>query len=319
MRDVLADILSTLHLRSSIYCQSEINKSDWALQFELMRCAAFHIISQGTCWMTISGQAESVLLGEGDLVVLSCGQSHRLADSPRAPVCATIQLDDSNQESCLLMKWGDEQAGTTLVCGTFDFDTSADQSIFALLPDLIVFRASDHERMGLAHTIQALRDEANAQRPGRETLLTRLADMLLVLVLRAWLAEPDNRTQGWLGALGDPQITIALSCIHDAPEVSWTVEQLAMQAAMSRSAFAARFTSLVGEPPLSYLTHWRMQLATQLLSRSELTLMAVAAQVGYQSETAFSKAFRRERGTSPGQVRRARVEAQRTVKNKDRA
>lgn len=315
MRDVLADVLSTLHLRSSIYCQSEINKSDWALQFEPMRCAAFHIVSKGTCWITFIGQPESLHLHEGDLVFLPCGQSHRLADSAGARVCATIQLDDSNQQSCLLMKWGEEQTGTTLVCGTFDFDAGDGQGIFSLLPEVIVFRASNHKRLGLAHTIQALVDEANAQRPGRETLLTRLADMLLVMVLRGWLAEPGNRTQGWLGALGDPQIAIALSYMHDAPEVAWTVEQLAIQAAMSRSAFAARFTSLVGEPPLRYLTRWRMQLAAQLLSQSRLTVAAVAAQVGYQSETAFSNAFQRVRGMSPGQARRIRSETQRTGKN----
>lgn len=308
MRDVLADILGTLHLRSSIYCQSEINKSDWALQFEGLGSAAFHIVSRGTCWIDVSGQAELTHLEEGDLVVLPCGQPHRVGDSPSATVCATIHLNDTSQESCLLMKWGDEPTGTTLVCGTFEFDTGDGQGIFSLLPEVIVFRVSDHQRLGLAHTIQTLADEANAQRPGRETLLTRLADMLLVLVLRAWLTEPGNRTQGWLGALGDPQIATALSCIHDSPETAWTVELLARQAAMSRSAFAARFTAVVGEPPMRYLTRWRMQLATQFLSQSRMTVAAVAAQVGYQSETAFSNAFRRERAMSPGQARRITVE-----------
>jgi AraC-like DNA-binding protein len=157
---------------------------------------------------------------------------------------------------------------------------------------------------GLAPTIHALIEEANALRLGKSIVLTRLADVLVVLVIRAWVADPANEARGWLRALRDQPITAALTHMHTAPHQSWTVARLAREVAMSRSAFSARFSELVGEPPLRYLTRWRMQVAARLLRTTALSMHEVAERVGYESGVAFSKAFKRERGINPGRFQR---------------
>lgn len=300
MRDVLTDVLDALRLRSTVYCQSEIGKAGWALRFGATTRAAFHIVSEGGCWINVVDQR--LRLDLGDLLVLPHGDAHLIADAPGSPVCADIQLEQTGVDDCILMRWGDGEPRTTLVCGTFDLDRHAE--VFALLPPIVHFRAEQARDGGLQPTIHALIEEANAQRSGRQTVLTRLADVLLVLVIRAWLANADNEARGWLAALRDPQITLALEQMHAAPAQEWTVAQLATTAAMSRSAFAARFVELVGEPPLRYLTRWRMQVAARLLENPRTPLSHIAEQVGYESDAAFNKAFKRERGISPGQYQR---------------
>jgi AraC-like DNA-binding protein len=150
--------------------------------------------------------------------------------------------------------------------------------------------------------------EAEGLRPGGETVITRLSDVLVVQALRAWLeSDPAAQSQsGWLGALQDPQIGRAISLVHREPGRDWTVASLADQIPMSRSAFAARFTELVGEPPMSYVTRWRMHLAAAALRDEGATVGEVADRFGYRSEAAFARAFKRVVGLPPGSVRRAR-------------
>jgi transcriptional regulator GlxA family with amidase domain len=157
---------------------------------------------------------------------------------------------------------------------------------------------------GLQHTLEALIAEANGQQPGSQVLLTRLADVLFVQVLRAWIAKPDSQVTGWLAALTDPQISQSLAHMHRNTAHTWSVEELARTVAMSRSAFASRFSLLVGEPPLSYLRRWRMTIARGLLRDTNGSLSSIAQQIGYGSEAAFSKAFKEMMGVSPGTYRR---------------
>jgi AraC-like DNA-binding protein len=157
----------------------------------------------------------------------------------------------------------------------------------------------------LETSLQFMASEMASGQPGAETVVSRLADILFVQAVRAHLAQGRAGATGWLRAIVDPRIGPALSLIHQRPEEPWTVEALASRVAMSRSAFAARFTALVEEPPLTYLTRWRMHRATRLLRTSPANVGEIAARVGYEAEAAFNKAFKRWIGVPPGAYRRA--------------
>ncbi|MBL8155139.1 MAG: AraC family transcriptional regulator, partial [Anaerolineae bacterium] len=249
MRDVLTDVLNTVRLHSCIYCQSEINKSNWALRFSATSCSVFHIVAEGTCLAEVEGSATPICLSAGDLLVLPGGYNHMIADRPGAALCADIHLEQETDAECMLMRWGDNGPRTTLVCGTFAVDRDNGGDLLRLLPPILTFDAQSVTRYGIKPSIDALIEEARAVHPGRETILTRLADVLFVKVVRAWLASPDNQTIGWLRALNDPHLSAAVSQIHAAPDQDWTVESLAGEAYMSRSAFAARFAEIIGETP----------------------------------------------------------------------
>ena len=205
-----------------------------------------------------------------------------------------------------IIRHGGGGAGTTLVCGAVRFDHPAARSLIALLPSTI--HLAEPDRSGaewLPATLRMMAAEAAELRPGGETVLTRLADVLVIQAIRAWLAaDPGGRT-GWLGALRDRQIGRALALVHREPARDWTVAALAAECAMSRSAFAARFTELVGEPAMQYVTRWRMQTALHELSSGDSTVAELAGRLGYRSEAAFSRAFKRVFGIAPGAARQA--------------
>jgi transcriptional regulator GlxA family with amidase domain len=155
-------------------------------------------------------------------------------------------------------------------------------------------------------TLRLMADEARALKPGGETIVARLADILVIQAIRSWLASDPAARRGWLGALQDPQIGRALALVHRDPSRDWSVASLAAVAAMSRSAFAARFQRLAGEPPMRYLARWRMHVATSWLEEGTMALAEMATRLGYESEAAFSRAFKRIVGVAPGAVRRGR-------------
>jgi AraC-like DNA-binding protein len=302
MHDILADFLRTFQLQSCIYCQSEIHKSDWALKFHAINGGMFHIVREGSCWL-LCGE-ERLALEVGDLVILSQGSEHVIADHLDAPLSVDIYPLAYSGEQCQLIRCGSDWLHTVLVCGTFRFNDFNGASLLPVLPPILHFRGAHIQQTGLTPIMTALIEEANSERQGKNTVLHRLADILFVQVIRTWLADPTTRAQGWLGGLRDPQIAAALAEIHGNPAHNWTVERLATQAAMSRSAFAARFTELIGLSPIEYLTSWRMQRASRLLEQVNLSIEEIASQVGYTSEIAFSRAFKRVFSVSPSAYRR---------------
>jgi AraC-like DNA-binding protein len=302
MHDILADFLRTFQLQSCIYCQSEIHKSDWALKFHALNGGMFHIVREGGC-LLLCGE-ERLIMEAGDLVILSQGSEHLIADRIDAPLSADIYPPADSAEQCQLISCGNDCLHTVLVCGTFRFNEFNGASLLPVLPPILHFRREYIQQTGLTPIITALIEEANSERQGKNTVLHRLADILFVQVIRTWLADPTTKAQGWLGGLRDPQIAAALAEIHSNPAWNWTVERLATQAAMSRSAFAARFTELIGISPIEYLTRWRMQRASRLLEHVSLSIEEIAGRVGYSSEVAFSRAFKRVFSVSPSAYRR---------------
>lgn len=279
--------------------------------------AHFAMLSRGSCWLSVEGVAEPIPLTGGDCFLLAKGTSIVLRDSPRTrPRWSFREIGASANGNVALCGGGG--APTTIVCGSLSFDRASLKPISQLLPSFILMKADQARTLALHNTVQALAAEMAEQAPGSEVVATRLAEVLFIQVLRAHIALGPERSKGWLRAVFDPHLGTALGAIHDKVNSPWTVESLAEAAGMSRSAFAARFKELLGQTPLEYVTAWRMQKAMQILQQRDKKLIDVARLVGYESDAAFSKAFKRVVGTNPGEYLKHGLEGQDGVSMADR-
>ena len=262
--------------------------------------AHFAMLARGNCWLSVEGIPEPMPLTGGDCFLLARGTSIVLRDSLRTrPRWSFREIGAKANNN--VAHYGGGGAPTTIICGSFSFDHASLKPITQLLPSFILMKAEQARTLALQNTMQALASEMAEQVPGSEVVATRLAEVLFIQVLRAHIASEPERNKGWLRAVFDPQMGTALSAIHNRLNTAWTVESLAEAAGMSRSAFAARFKELLGQTPLEYVTEWRMQKAMQLLEQRDKKLIDVARLVGYESDAAFSKAFKRVVGTNPGE------------------
>lgn len=277
----------------------------WGLRFHAAGAAGVHVILKGSAWL-LPAEAEPILMTAGDVALVRRGRPHGLADDPDTPlydVGADTPHSDADhwpQDGSAL---DERMPGTALIGGTYYLSGTRPHPLFQSLPDVVHLPA----RIGAASTvrtvIELLGAEMDRERPGLTAALPALLDLLLLYAMRSWFENADNAA-GWARALRDPALTAALTAIQDRPAEPWTVASLAAEAGLSRAAFARRFTELAGQPPLTYLTWWRMTVAARLLQTSDATVDAVAGRVGYGSEYAFSKAFKRELGVPPARYRR---------------
>jgi len=288
-------------MEGAFYCRSELT-APWGMELPpIPDCQWFHVVTAGRAQLEVGD--EHALLEPGDLVLVPHGQGHRLRSEAGAAIPGILDLPREHvSERYEILRHGAGGAPTTMICGAVTFEHPAARNLVAMLPRLIRLEAAGDWLPG---TLRLLALEARELRPGSETVITRLSDILVIQALRAWIEHDPGAQTGWLGALRDPQIGAAIALIHEDPAQPWTVALLARELAMSRSAFAARFTELVGEPVIAYLTRWRMDVALAALKEDGATVGEVAARLGYRSEAAFSRAFKRVVGTSPGGVRRA--------------
>src|SRR5688572_2954502 len=304
--DVLTDVLETVRVGAACYGRVEA-AAPWGIGVAAdEENAKFHVVLAGECWLEVEGQ-EPVHLHGGDLVALPHGHAHSLRDIPSSPIRPLSELITVTNGKCQpSIVTGGQGAAATLVTGSFHFEDRRNNPLLSVLPPVIVLPGEMSRSVHwLEPTLKFIACEAQSGRPGAQTVVSRLADVLFIQIVRGYLATLPASSSGWLGALGDSQIGAALGFIHQSPELDWTVQSLAAKVAMSRSAFASRFARLVGEPPLAYVTRWRMQKAAGLLRQSSATLADIAQRVGYDSEAAFSKAFKRAVGSAPGAYRRA--------------
>jgi len=266
--------------------------------------AHFAMVSRGNCWLTVEDIPDPIPLTGGDCFLLARDTSIVMRDSPRTRPRSTFR-EIGARANGNVVDFGGGGAPTTIVCGSLSFDRASLKPITQLLPSFILIKADQARTLALHNTMQTLASEMAEQAPGSEVVATRLAEVLFVQALRAHIAsEAEWRNKGWLRAIFDPQVGAALSGVHDSVSTPWTVESLAEAAGMSRSAFAARFKELLGQTPLEYVTEWRMQKAMQLLEQRDKKLIDVARSVGYESDAAFSKAFKRVVGVNPGEYLR---------------
>jgi AraC-like DNA-binding protein len=303
--DPLGEALHFLRMSGTFYAGSEFTEP-WALELPPLRdCLMFHFPTAGRCWLEVEGAAARQLQ-PGDLARVPHGRGHRLSSEPGVTAAKLFDLPrEEIGERYELLRYGGGGKATSLVCGAVRFDHPAARHLVALLPKVITVEASRSPHGDWTQsTLRLMAAEAKAMRPGGETVVTRLADILVIQAIRSWIDEDPAAQTGWLGALQDEQIGRSIALIHRDPARAWTVASLAAEAAMSRSAFAARFTERVGEPVMRYLARWRMHVAVGWLRKGDTRLGDLASRLGYQSEAAFSRAFKRFIGVSPGSIRR---------------
>ncbi len=303
--DPLGEALHFFRMSGIFYCRAEFT-APWALALPpLDNFLMFHFVTSGQCLLDVD-DAESRLLGPGDLALVPHGEGHQLASEAGVPAAKLFDLPRAELgDRYEVLQYGGGGAATHVICGAVRFDHPAAHHLVSLLPRVIAIDACSTPEMHWIDTmLQFMAAEARTLRPGGEAVITRLADILVIQTLRAWIAQDPKARTGWLGALQDKQIGRAMTLVHRQPSQPWSVGSLAAEVAMSRSAFAARFTHLVGESAMRYVTRWRMHVALTWLREDNATIEEIAARLGYESEAAFSRAFKRIIGEPPGAVRR---------------
>lgn len=303
--DPLSEALHAMRMQGTLYCRADL-RAPWGIGIpHLDNLMGFLVVTAGRVWFEMDGAAAQ-WLDPGSLTLIPHGAPHLLRDAPGTAIVALDALPVTPiTDHYEILQYGGDGAQTRVTYGVVRFDSQIARRFLAQLPAAIFHHGWDRETDGwMDSTLRYVSSEAASLRPGGETVLTRLADILIIQAIRAWLDTAPEARQGWLAAMRDAQIGRALAALHRAPERPWTVALLAREAALSRSAFSARFTAMVGQGAMAYLTDWRMGLAASLLEETDLGLAAIAARVGYGSEPAFGRAFRRVHGIAPGQRRR---------------
>ena len=305
LADPLGETLYQLRLDGSLYALSEL-QAPWGIEMPVLPGKMmFHIVTAGSCWLKIQDEPP-IELHQGSLVLLPQGRGHWLMDAPDSPTEPFFDLPvEQVNERFETLTYGGSGKLTKLTCCVVNFDHTAGQQLIGQLPEVLHINSLDTDVDGwLEQSLRFLAREAREQRPGGQTIMANLADILVIQAIRTWIDTAAEASTGWFAALRDKHVGNALVAIHRAPDHSWSVDTLAKQVGLSRSGFSARFTALVGESVMQYVTRWRMLLARSKLMEGKITLGELSEQLGYQSEAAFSRAFKRTLGVSPGAVRR---------------
>ena len=299
----LDDVLELMRVRGAMMANLR-GSGTWGLRLPRTSRAALHAVTAGTCWVRAGGEAPRELL-TGDLVLLPTGAAHILASDPAAATrsWASVAKEQSQDPAheCVV---GGGGSSTHAICAGFVYDHDVAQPLLSLLPPMLFLSGQTVTDENPVHaTLRALRHELNTRSPGSGTVINRLIDVLFVQVIRAWSRDEQGAGTSWLRALRDPLVARALAVMHARPAMPWTIDALAREVSLSRATLTRRFTSLVDESPLAYLTRWRMDLAARQLRETDNAVSNIAHGVGYTSEFAFSRAFKRLRGVAPGRYR----------------
>ena len=288
--DLLSDVLHSLRLRAGIFLQGSYCGT-WALDSTGVTRATFHLIGRGQAWLHRKGEREPMVVRGGDLVMFPHADWHQLSGTPQ------------RQPGMRLDATGDGPF-TTVLCSMVEFEAGGLNPVMQALPSVIVVRSEDQDTSAQLHALARLMlAEYEAGAAGRQGVLDRLTEVMFVLVLRHHMQQAQE-LKGFLAALKDERIARALTALHRAPGKDWRVDKLAREARMSRTVFAERFAALLGQTPMQYLAAWRMHLAEEMLGDRRSSVAQIAEKLGYQTEAAFRRAFRRVRGVGPGDVRR---------------
>jgi AraC-like DNA-binding protein len=302
--DPISQILRAVRIRTSVYCRSLMG-APWGFGVEARGNPAYHVVTDGRCWLEVEGEPDQIALEAGDLVVLPTGRRHWLRDAPGSPatelqeILAGAPLDRDRR-----LQYGGSGPRTALLCGGFALEGGNAHPILNTLPAVLhIHGVAGRPAPWLAATLGLLSVESASGAPGAEEVVTRLADALLTQALRVALTELQASDGAGVLALRDPQIAAAIELIQHQPERAWTIGDVAAEVALSRSTFAARFRRLVGESPKRYITRTRLAHGAALLHSTDAPLAEIAARAGYGTEFSFGKAFKRTFGIAPGAYR----------------
>lgn len=299
----LDDVLDLLRVRGTVMANLR-GSGTWGIRLPRTSRATLHAVTAGTCWVRAPGEAPRELLA-GDLVLLPTGAAHIVASDPAAATraWASVAKEQSGNPAheCVV---GNGGSSTHAICAGFAYDHDVAQPLLSLLPPMLFWSGQTvTEDNPVQATLRVLRHELNTRSSGSRTVADRLMDVLFVQLIRAWSRDERGAGTSWLHALRDPIVARALAVMHARPATPWTIDALAREVSLSRATLTRRFTKLVGEPPLAYLTRWRMDLAARQLRETGNAVSIIAHGVGYTSEFAFSRAFTRLRGVAPGRYR----------------
>ena len=298
--DALSDVLESLKLKAVVYQKIRFS-APWGVAIAQDQYSQFWRLLKGTCYVSIPGE-EMIRMNEGDFVFVPHGAAHRIlghpgnASVPAASYVAALQCGQP------LFRGNDEE--TLLIGGHFEFSSSVQHPFVQSLPKAIRINSSQNEiRFWLQQASSFMNDELISGRAGNQIILGKLAEVVIILIIRAYIEEGDL-DQGFLRAFKDPRISASLNSMHTAPEKDWTLDQLAAVAGMSRSLYCKEFKRLLGETPLAYLTNWRILKSREFLMTSKENICEIAERVGYQSEAAFNRLFKSKVGETPASYRR---------------
>jgi AraC-like DNA-binding protein len=316
--DALSDVLRAVRLTGAVFFNLDV-KAPWVAETpSAVQCAPYvmpnagylieyHVVTRGTCWAGLT-DGEPVQLQTGDIIVFPQGDAHVLSSTPGMrfpPDMANFEGAQKTQLPFVLQFGGEGPGEAGIVCGFLGCDARPFNPLLTALPRFMHLPGSSpHRSAWLNHIVQAAVDESVNKRSGGESVLGRLSELMFIEVVRSYIRMLSAEETGWLAGLADRHVAAALNAMHGDPSHAWTLEELAKLAGLSRSAFAERFAQVLGQPPIQYLTEWRMQLATGLLAGGKDGIAQVAAQVGYESEAAFSRAFKKLIGSPPAEWRR---------------
>lgn len=303
--DDLTTALFHVRMRGAFYCWTEASGGAAVEMPRIDHTLSFHIVDAGTAWLEVDGAAP-LQLDPGTLALVPRGLGHRISCRPGGPLLGRAdQLPQTmigDSFSVLRIGSHDADPEVRLLCGVVAFDSPAVEGMLEILPPVVDVDADEYP---VARALlPLLREEMAVPRPGGSAMATRLADLLVLETVRAWIAREEATASGWLAAARDPQLGRVIAAVQRSPGHPWSLETLASVARMSRTSFAVRFTEVVGVAPMAFVGQWRMRVGRGLLLRGD-SVAAVASELGYGSEAAFRRAYQRITGETPGSVRRS--------------
>ncbi len=299
--DPIEEIFSAMRVESALYARLEA-RAPWGIEFARGPHIRFGLVVHGSGWLTAEGLAQPLALRESGCFIVRADVGFALRDDLRSEALSCTEIFGANTDD--RVAFGGAGALTEIVVGRFAFDATGGEPLTSVLPP-VVHISMDSTRAHLLHaTLQLIKMEASEQGLGARLVVNRLADVLFMQAVRAYFGACLNGATGWLAALSDRRLGAAIRAMHGRLDLAWTVDGLAAAAGMSRSAFAQYFRAVVGVPPLQHLTRWRMYRARCLLGNSDLALARIAERVGYETDGAFNRAFKRVVGVTPGEYRR---------------
>lgn len=312
--DVLAEVLTVGQLGSKLVCQPTLCDS-WGLNFSTHKMSMLHFVLEGVCWVKDNESGRATRLMQGDIVFFTANAWHSLSNHPATETVPyktfDFQKNRSRQdtEACEVCR---------LFCASYTLEGDMAQPFFSLLPKFIHIKANEiNENPQLDRALQLIISENKSDTMGYSVVTSSLIDVLLVYIIRHWIKFSQTESYSWITSLQDPKLGPAIELMHKYPGKKWDVDKLAETVFMSRSAFSKRFTESTGCSPAAYLSRWRIDLAAKFLRETHLSIYNIANEVGYESETSFSKAFKKYRASSPAQYRK--IKAQEVVINHSRA